>query len=186
MFFPWCLMLRSIVYALIYLPSCRLTTNTPLLRNPREPRENDTVVVFLLSPRGRELFNFGNHYAGPQGHTHRICLIFGPRYIALDQSFFCSILLHFDAKFWYHVVGVHTFPLGKNYLSLILCPLSRAFEQFLLVTKKQFPGDVPGLTHKEAYDTGKCITAEFKNIKMGPLQVRWGKEIGRASCRERV
>ena len=129
-------MLRSIVYALIYLPSCRLTTNTPLPRNPREPRENDTVVVFLLSPRGRELFNFGNHYAGPQGHTHRICLIFGPRYIALDQSFFCSILLHFDAEILISSSGCSYFPLKEELFVINFMPFTQGLLNSFCLSKK--------------------------------------------------
>ena len=132
-------MLRSIAYALIYLPSCRLTTNTPLPRNPREPRENDTVVVFLLSPRGRELFNFGNHYAGPQGHTHRICLIFGPRYIALDQSFFRSILLHFDAEILISCCGCSYFPLREELFVINFMPFTQGLLTSFCLSQKTIP-----------------------------------------------
>lgn len=97
-------------------------------------------------------------------------------YIAIDQSFFWAILLIFDAKFWYHVVGVHTFPLGKNYLSLFYALYPGAFEQFLIVTKNNSLGMCQGWPTRKHMITGKCITAEFKNIKMGPLQVRWGKD----------
>ena len=132
-------MLRSIAYALIYLPSCRLTTNTPLPRNPRESRENDTVVVFLLSPRGRELFNFGNHYAGPQEHTHRICLIFGPRYIALDQSFFCSILLHFDAEILISCCGCSYFPLREKLFVINFMPFTQGLLTSFCLSQKTIP-----------------------------------------------
>lgn len=170
MFFPWCLMLRSTVYPLIYLPSC----STPLLRNPGRmiqlwcffyPHREESCLVLKITMRDHRDITTGFVW-------FLVCV----RYIALDRSFFWTILLHFDAKFWYHVVGVHNFPFRKNYLSLILCPLPRGFWTVFVCHKKQFPRDVPGLTHKEAYDTGKCITAEYKNIKIGPLQVRWGKD----------
>ena len=59
--------------------------------------------------RGRELFSFGNDFAGPQGHTHGICLSFGQRYISLGQNFLAP-LIYLYAKFRYYVVGVYTFP----------------------------------------------------------------------------
>ena len=47
--------------------------------------------------------------------------------------------------------GCAYFPLGKGYLLLILCPLSRGFEWFLFVTKN----NSPGMSRGEA--NGKCI-----------------------------
>ena len=42
--------------------------------NPREPRGNGTVLVFIFFPcGGGDLFSFGNDLAGPWGHTHGIC-----------------------------------------------------------------------------------------------------------------
>ena len=55
--------------------------------DPRGTQGNGTVLVFLFSPRGGELFSFGNEFAGPRDHTHEICSSFGQRYIAQDQSF---------------------------------------------------------------------------------------------------
>ena len=51
--------------------------------------------------------------------------------------------------------GCAYFPLGKGYLLLILCPLSRGFEWFFFVTKNNSPGMSRGSTRGEA--SGKCI-----------------------------
>ena len=140
MFFPRCLMLRSIANALIYLPSCRLTTNTPLPRNPREPRENDTVVVFLLSPRGRELFNFGNHYAGPQGHTHRICLIFGPRMVyCYWPKFFLGYFTSFRCQILISCCGCSYFPLREELFVINFMPFTQGLLNSFWLSQKTIP-----------------------------------------------
>jgi len=56
-----------------------------------------------------------------------------------------------------YVYGCSYFPLGKGYLSLILCPLPSSFEWFLFVTKNNSQGVSRGPTNEEAND--KCITA---------------------------
>lgn len=48
----------------------------------KEPRGNGANLVFLLSSQGRELFSFGNYFAGPQRHTQGICSGFGQRHMA--------------------------------------------------------------------------------------------------------
>ena len=81
------------------------------------PGGNGTVLVFLFSQRGGELFSFGNDFAGPRGHTHGICLSFGQRYIALDQSFLAPFYFlsmpNFDIMLWVFI------PLPKEGLFVI-------------------------------------------------------------------
>ena len=59
--------------------------------------------------------------------------------------------------------GCSYFPLGRGYLSLILCPLPKGLEGFSFVMKKQFLGGVPGSTHGEAND--QCINQRMTHEK---------------------
>ena len=73
---------------------------------PGEPMGNGTVLHFFLPRGGGELSSFGNDFAEPMGlfefwsAVHRS----GPK------VFSRAILFHFDAKFWYYVMGVHNSP----------------------------------------------------------------------------
>ena len=91
---------------------------------------------FFFPLRGGELLKFGNDFAESWGHTHGICSTFGQWYIALQTKVFRVILFHFGAKFRNIMLWVLIPPLGKGYLSLILCP-------FFVCKEKQFPRAVP-------------------------------------------
>ena len=42
---------------------------------------------FFFPRKGGELYNFGNNFSWPRGHTDRICASLGRWYVTLDQSF---------------------------------------------------------------------------------------------------
>ena len=59
------------------------------------------------------MFGFKNSFNRPQGQiTHGVSSSFGPLVYRSRPKIFHAILIHFDAKFQYHVVAVHTSPSG--------------------------------------------------------------------------
>jgi len=63
-------------------------------------------------------------------------------YIALDQDF-SRLFTSSGCQTSILYCGCSYFPLGRGYLSLILCSLPRGFEWFLFVTKNNSPGVDP-------------------------------------------
>ena len=99
---------------------------------------------YFFFPHGEgDLFSFGNYVTGPLGHTHGICLSFGQQNISLDYSFFASFYFISMPNFDIMLCVCSYFPVGKGYLSLILCPLPRGFEWSLFITKKNSPAVDP-------------------------------------------
>ena len=72
-----------------------------------------------------------------------VCSSFGQRYIALDQRFFLVpfyfiSMPNFDIMLWVFII-----PLGKGYLSLILCPFTQGLSMAFVGLEKQFLRAVP-------------------------------------------
>ena len=72
-----------------------------------------------------------------------VCSSFGQRYIALDQRFFLVpfyfiSMPNFDIMLWVFII-----PLGKGYLSLILCPFTQGLWMAFVGHEKQFLRAIP-------------------------------------------
>ena len=72
-----------------------------------------------------------------------VCSSFGQRYIALDQRFFLVpfyfiSMPNFDFMLWVFII-----PLGKGYLSLILCPFTQGLWMAFVGHGKQFLRAIP-------------------------------------------
>ena len=72
-----------------------------------------------------------------------VCSSFGQRYIALDQrfflvSFYFISMPNFDIMLWVFII-----PLGKGYLSLILCPFTQGLWMAFVGHEKQFLRAIP-------------------------------------------
>ena len=72
--------------------------------------------------------------------------------ISLSTKVFSRHFISFQCQISILCCGCSYFPLGKGYLSLILCPLSRGFEWFLFVRKNNSPWVSWGSTHGEEND----------------------------------
>ena len=75
--------------------------------------------------------------------SQNLCSSFGQRYIALDQRFFLVpfyfiSMPNFDIMLWVFII-----PLGKGYLSLILCPFTQGFWMAFVGYEKQFLRAIP-------------------------------------------
>ena len=74
---------------------------------------------------------------------HRICLHFDQQYITLGPKIFPPFYVILIPNFDILCCECSYFAPGKGYLSLILCPLSRASEGFFFITKNNSPGVSP-------------------------------------------
>ena len=144
-------------------------------RHPREPRGNGTVWVFLFSPRGRVVVLFWKRLRWTTGTYPRDLFEFWSAVYYSTPKFWRAILFHFDAKFRYYVVGVHTSPSREGLFVINFYALCPGTLKGFFCHEKQFPVDIPGVDSREAADKcSKCQpTHLIPNFRVS-VPHRWG------------
>ena len=101
--------------------------------NPQESRGNGTGLVFPLSPWGREIVLFWKRLPWITGTYPRDLFDFWSVAYRSRPKFFSRHFISFRCQISILCCGCPYVPLGKGYLSLILCPLPRGLERFLFL-----------------------------------------------------